>query len=367
MGLRPRTFAWLLIWAAGLGTGAAMAQGTPAVARPADSSGTAASHSADLLFTSMRTGSSQIFRIDADGRGEARLTQTETAELQPVWSRSGRVAFVSYRTGGGDVYTMDATGADLRRVSTAPGLDQSPAWSPDGRRIAYVSERADGTVLAIADADGRNETMVSGLPSDVAWPEWSPDGTKIAIVGTIANKPRILIADLKAGDVRPLTQGAGGEFGPAWSPDGGSIAYVQSGSRTEGVNLRLARPGHAGTVALTQNGYINSQPRFSPDGSKILYLSNAASQGGVMKLHVMNADGGGSSALTRWDQAEMSGVWSADGRQIFFMSFHDWPGQIYRAEADGSGVRRLTQSTFQEGPPVARPVPVSLSVMARTQ
>lgn len=363
MDLRLHTCGWMGVLAAALCSGGALAQNASAVTPPSTAGSTAAHAGGDLVFTSLRTGSPQIFRIGADGSGETRLTHTQSAELQPTWSRTGRIAFVSYRSGGGDIYTMNADGDDLQRLSTGPGLDQTPAWSPDGRRIAYVSERGESTVVVIADADGRHETVIAGLPVDAAWPEWSPDGRKIALIGTLANKPRILIADLATGEVRTLTQGAGGEFAPMWSPDGQAIAYVQSGSRTEGVNLRLARLGQSETVALTRNGYINSQPRFSPDGSKILFLSNAASQGGVMKMHVMNADGSGITALTPWDQAEMNGVWSADGREVFFMSFHDWPGQIYRAGADGAGLRRVTQSKFQEGPPVVRPMPPGHSAL----
>ena len=286
---------------------------------------------------------------------ELRLTRTETAELQPAWSPSGRIAFVSYRSGGGDIYTMNADGGDVRRVSDWPGLEQSPSWSPDGKYLTFVGERDGKGVLAVVNADGSGLRIVSGSLSEVAGPAWSPDGNKIAFVAALDNRPRIMVADLVRQTVDPLDpRGRGREFGPIWSPDGRSVAYVLSGSRTEGVNLRLMRLGETAPIALTANGYINSQPQFSPDGSKLLFLSNAASQGGYMKLQVMNADGSAARSLTDWDHADMGASWSADGRQIYFMSFRDWPGQVYRANADGSDVRRLTQTRSQEGIPAVR-------------
>jgi len=347
----------LLILALSLALGACAAPSPRAVteAAPMAAAHQQPSEAGELLFTSMRTGSPQIFRIGADGSGELRLTRTEYAELQPVWSRSGRIAFVSYRSGGGDIYTMNADGGDVRRVTDWPGLEQNPSWSPDGKHLTFVGERDGKAVLAVVNADGSGLRMVSGSLSEVAGPAWSPDGDKIAFVAALDNRPRIVVADLVRQAVEPVDpQGLGREFGPIWSPDGRSIAYVVSGSRTEGVNLRLMRLGETSPVALTANAYINSQPQFSPDGSKLLFLSNAASQGGYMKLHVMNADGRGVRPLTDWEDADMGASWSADGRQIYFMSFRDWPGQVYRANVDGSDVRRLTRTRTQEGIPVVR-------------
>ena len=342
---------------------AAMAQDGSLAVRPIS----VATPSDELVFTSMRDGNLQIIRIGADGGAESRLTQTLSAEFQPTWSRNGRIAWVSYRSGDGDIYTMNADGSDVRRLSARPGLEQSPAWSPDGRRLAYVGERDGLGAVFVVNADGSGERVVSGTLTEVGSPQWSPDGTKIAFGAAIENKPRIVVADLGAGHVGAVTNGTGGEFGPIWSPDGKAIVYVQSGGRTDGVNLRAIRLGERESVPLTKNGYTNSQPQFSPDGTKILYLSNASSQGAYMNVHVMNADGTVATNLTRWGHADLSATWSADARQVYFMSFRDWPGQIYRINSDGTDVRRLTHSKTQDGYPVVRPTQGSLPAVAQNR
>jgi len=336
----------------------------PAVTLAAAGAGASASApgpAGDVIYTSMRTGSSQIFRVDADGTTEVRLTQGEHSEMQPVWSRQGRIAFVSTRSGGGDIYTMDANGGDLRRVTSRPGLEQNPAWSPDGQRIAYIADGEGGTELRVARADGSNDRRIASDLLEAGAPEWSPDGSQIALVAKIDGKSRIVVADVASGAARPATDSKGGEFGPVWAPDGRSIVYVHAGSRNEGVNLRRVHLDKPASVALTQGMYVNSQPRFSPDGTKLLYLSNASSQGGAMNLHVMNADGSGIVNLTRWEHADMGASWSADGRYIFLMSFRDWPGQIYRIGTDGATPLRLTRSASQEGFPIGRPAATAVA------
>ena len=354
----------LAVWLCATSAAAAPAV-SPALVTAADE--TVVGPTGQLLFTSMRTGVMQIYRIDTDGGREVKLSQTDSADVQPAWSASGKIAFVSYRSGGGDIYTMNADGGELRRLTTQPGLDESPTWSPDGQRIAYVSERNGLTGVRVVQADGSQDILVSAALVEVGAPAWSPDGKKLAFVATQDSKLRIIVADLAAGTVGPVTEGKSGEFGPVWSVDGRSLAYVQSGNRTEGVNLRLFRLGESTSMALTSGGYTNSQPRFSPDGSRILYLSNASSQGASMNVHVMNADGTGITNLTRWEHADLSATWSGDGRQVLFMSFRDWPGQIYRVNADGSDVQRLTRSNGQDGYPVSRPSDSARSSVARAQ
>lgn len=329
-----------------------------ALAQGGTSPGAATSAPSPLIFTSIRDGTMQIFRIGAGVGGEVKLSQGSNVDMQPAWSSQGRIAFVSYRSGDGDIYTMNADGGNVRRLSAHPGLDQSPAWSPDGRRVAYVGAHGAGAAVWVVNDDGSGEQVISGKLTEVGAPQWSPDGSRIAFSTAIGNKSRVVVANLATGEAGPVTDGTGGEVGPIWSPDGRSILFVQSGSRTEGVNLRLVRLGEIKPRALTSNQYTNSQPQFSPDGSKVLYLSNASSQGARMNVHVVNVDGTAPTNLTRWEHADMGATWSSDGRQIYFASFKDWPGQIYRMNADGSDVRRLTESKSQDSYPVTRPTRV---------
>jgi TolB protein len=321
-----------------------------------------------VLFTSLRDGTMQIYSMRGDGSSEQRLTRTSSSELQPVWSPDGqRVAYVSYRTGQGDIYVMNADGSSQTRLTDMPGLEQQPRWSPDGGRIAFMADRQGPVGIFVMAADGSGLRELTPADMDSADPAWSPDGKSIAFIRADGKNTRIMIVDLESGAIRPLAEVGKNQRNPVWSPDGKQVMYVVPGGRTEGVNIGLADVASGKVVALTNNPYINSQATFSPDGNRIVYLSNADSQGAAMNLHIINRDGTGVLNLTRSEVQDQAPVWSGDGSHIFFMSFRDWPGQIYRIKPDGSDRQRLTATQAQENYPVARPNARQQASVGQTQ
>src|SRR4029079_17185551 len=92
-----------------------------------------------------------VYTMNADGTGLTRLTFTGRCDDPsgniysgaPTWSPDGsEIAFVSNRDGGvrGDpeLYKMNADGTNQTRLTDDDVFEQSPAWSPDGTKIAFV-------------------------------------------------------------------------------------------------------------------------------------------------------------------------------------------------------------------------------------
>jgi TolB protein len=151
------------------------------------------------------------------------------------------------------------------------------------------------------------------------------------------------------------------------SPDGRRIAFASD------CNIRVMNTDGTNPVRLTnlnesfEDG-CNGLPRWSPVGTRIAFASNREnrSQGnysGLYDVYVMNADGSGVRTLTThsgddwlpWlggftDTRFEYSPWSPDGTRIAFKRLADVPewGTIYVINANGSGLRRLTDqsSTF---------------------
>jgi TolB protein len=250
---------------------------------------------------------------------------------------------------------MNADGSNQRRLTNLPGLEQQAAWSPDGSRIAFVAEGPERSGILVTRLEGGEPVAITPPGREAGNPVWSPDGKRMAFVMVSDGTIRVMLAELDGGAIRPLTKAGKAERNPVWSPDGKHILYLHSGGRTEGVNIRLAQVETGEVTSITSNPYLNSQAAFSPDGRSIVYLSNADTQGGTMNVHVIHRDGTGANNLTRSETADLAPVWSADGAHVYFMSFRDWPGRIYRMNPDGTGVVRLTHGPAQDSNPAPRP------------
>ncbi|HSU84498.1 MAG TPA: hypothetical protein VLR69_18940 [Thermoanaerobaculia bacterium] len=96
----------------------------------------------------------------------------------------------------------------------------------------------------------------------------------------------------------------------------------------------------------------NSYPFWSPDGSRIVFHSNRT---GRRQIYVMNADGSGLKRLTGDTSEDGTPAWSPDGARIVFQSDRDGNDEIYVMDADGSHPVNLTHNPGSDSHPYWSP------------
>src|SRR5437870_3508530 len=173
------------------------------------------------------------------------------------------------------------------------------AIAADGQ-IAFMSDRDGNREIYLMRADGTGLVNLTNNPAQDEWPAWSPDGSKIAFITTRDGNPQIYVVNSDGSGSTRITSNPWQYFTPVWSPDGTKIAF---------------------------SGY---------DGSSQIY--------------VVNADGSSVSRLTSIGSAS-SPVWSPDGSKIAFSGYDG----IYVMNADGSGLRNLTNNPASDFAPAWRP------------
>jgi DNA-binding CsgD family transcriptional regulator/dipeptidyl aminopeptidase/acylaminoacyl peptidase len=289
-------------------------------------------------------------RLHVESRHEAALWQPEPAARRP-WALAalplGWVSKVKWSTAGyvagGAVVTVAAVGLGLLLwgvVRSTTG-DESTRGVIDADRIVAASEipllpPGESQVLSYDTASGSLDVLpVSALEPSAL----SPNGSSIAIA--LGNQ--LLVSDLN-GVQHTIDRTAAGAEPTDWSDDGQRMLVVG------GEGLRVLRVD-TGRVATLLAGNVQDAV-WSPDERRVAFVRD-------QRLGVLDLASGESSIIV----PELTAIylpyyygrghlaWSPDGETI---AFAHWTAEepvtqgrsdVYVVNTDGTGLRRLTDST----------------------
>ncbi|MBK5189068.1 MAG: PD40 domain-containing protein, partial [Gemmatimonadaceae bacterium] len=101
-----------------------------------------------------RGGITEIVVLDTAGRTLRVLVRDRSSNAQPEWTRDGAsIVFSSDRSGASQLYRVGASGGAIRRISDATTGLFNPAISPNGKRIAAIRWESDGYHVGVAPMD----------------------------------------------------------------------------------------------------------------------------------------------------------------------------------------------------------------------
>ena len=302
-----------------------------------------------------------------------------TAQAWP--GLNGYMVYGSNRTGtqfSDDIYVSPLDTETPTQLTFRRADDGQPAWSADGRRLAFKTAQFGSNQLAVINADGSGETLLTRtFRFSEGQPAWSPDGTKLLYRRTPEN-PLVQNADTWVLDVansatdptQPVTQPVllrtGDERYPSYSPDGTQIAFrgdLDLAEPSGDEEIYVMNADGTNVRQLTSNGDFDSAPAWSPDGTKIAFEKAAAGtfvpgvpaepgkEAEEKDIYVMRADGTHVRRLTDSPGLDEGPVWSPDATKIAFSSDRDGQQEIYVMDADGSNPRRLTDNPARDESP----------------
>jgi Tol biopolymer transport system component/serine/threonine protein kinase len=354
-----------------------------------------------VVYTGDAAGNRDIYLQSASGQNPINLTQdTPDDDFQPVFSPDGeRIAFRSSRDGGG-LFVMGRTGESVKRVTDR---GYNPAWSPTGTEIVFGTEniqwrpgaRGLRSALWIVNVETGEKRQITS--DDAVQPSWSPNGHRIAFWAARGPQRQrdIVTVGAGGGDQVLVTDDATVDWNPVWSPDGRYLYF--SSERAGSMNVwRVPIDERSGRVqgppqALTAPSRLAAHLSVSADGRRLAYSSIdveqnvqrvafdpaaeqivgepqwvtrgsrlwtymgpsadgqsvALSSGSPQEdIFIARADGSGLRQLTDDAAFDRLPRWSPDGKQIAFYSNRSGSWDVWRINADGSG---LTAVTAQSG------------------
>jgi TolB protein len=127
-----------------------------------------------IAFTSGRSGSAQIWVMDADGLNVRRITYGETSADKATWSPApfNEIAYAGQTGSGYDIKIHDVATGVTRAITDGSGSNESPTFSPNGRHLAFTSTRAGRAQIFTIARDGRDLRQITRTGSNT-YPDWS--------------------------------------------------------------------------------------------------------------------------------------------------------------------------------------------------
>jgi dipeptidyl aminopeptidase/acylaminoacyl peptidase len=289
-------------------------------------------------------GLTAVWLLDASKKGAQpeRLTGDQTHDGSAVWSHDGRyIYFLSSRSGSAQVWRMQANGADAVQVTDLPLAVGSFRVLPAGDRLVVsldVFRDCDDLACSKQRLEAAAHATATGVLFEQLfvrhWDTWS-DGRRSQLFSLpldargIASGPPVALTAGIDGDVPGKPFGGNEDYDV--SPDGQQIAFsVRIAGRTEPWSTNFdvyLVPTTGGTPKnlTADNPAWDGQPAFSPDGKTLAYLAMDRPGFEADRFHLVLLDlkSGKKRALTRdWDRSIANFAWSRDGKTLFATTDH---------------------------------------------
>lgn len=180
-----------------------------------------------------------------------------------------RIAFSSNRSGTFDIWLMDADGTQLTQLTSGSGNESEPVWTPDGQRIVFTSNVDGQTQIASVGVDGGDLRQLTATTDGNVSPAVSPDGRIVAFASARAGNYEIYETGIDGSDVRRITATPQRELAPHFFSNG-DLLYASD--RPKGGTQIIRQSGASRTVLAETNDAVLALA-LSPDGRRYLYLA----------------------------------------------------------------------------------------------
>jgi dipeptidyl aminopeptidase/acylaminoacyl peptidase len=157
-----------------------------------------------------------------------------------------------------DLYLLDVESCAVQRLTVSDSTNSAPAISPDGSKVAFTSSRTEKPQLWLLPLDGGESRQLTDLPQGVGGGAvWSPDGRKIAFTAGPQGEPR------KPDRPYRITR-------TVWRFD--NVGVLDDA--VQDVYVLEATEDAAEPRRLTDDRFMNSQPKWSGDGQSLVYVAS---------------------------------------------------------------------------------------------
>jgi Tol biopolymer transport system component len=252
----------------------------------------------------------------------------------------------------GSIYTIASDGTDLKKVAQLGKNTDNPTFSPDAKWIYFQSNATGRSHIYRCRPDGTN--MANLTAGDRLGPAWrdafgynlSADGKKLLYTVQDGSSSRIALANADGSEPRFIAPELGYIYMGSLNRTADSVVF--SGP-AKGYRLILVKLPDGKPVMLTPDHPDSYVPQFTPDGRTIVFIRRDGD------IYRVNADGTELQRLTKGNRyvefrltardrhGSTDGPQvSPDGKHIAYVAARDGIPNVHVMALDGSGQRAIT-------------------------
>jgi dipeptidyl aminopeptidase/acylaminoacyl peptidase len=303
-------------------------------------------------------GFNTLFTIPVSGGLPKVVADTSEKASSARYSHDGKkIFYLSSKSGSSQIWEMNADGTGKKQVSATSSGISNFAFSPAGDKVWFTRDIAIGKTVADLYPDLPKAT--GRIYDDLMyrhWDSWEDNQYSHVFFAAYANGTLTAETDIMPGEPfdSPLMP-FGGEKQISWNHNGTQIAYTckkLSGTAyamSTNSEIYLYDLNTRTTTNLTEGmpGY-DTNPAFSPDGSKITWLSMETPKYEADRNRIMQYDfkSKTKTELTSgFDYSVDSYSWSKDGRVLYFISGINATDQLWVFDPLLKGKSQIRQVT----------------------
>ena len=312
-----------------------------------------------------------LFVIDLQNPGEGRrLAINEGGANTARWGSDGKLYFLSGRSGSSQVWRAEADGTAPVQVTSLPLDVNAYRLSPDASQVA-VSLAVFPECETLACTVDRNKAVAddpsTGQTYDRMfvrhWDTWN-DGTQnhLFVVPTAGGRDPVWVTRGFDGDTPSKPFGDESEF--TFTPDGQGLVFsAREAGKSEPwstnfdlYQVAIAEPGRL-TNLTDANDAWDTGPIYSPDGRTLAYRAMARPGFEADKYAIFLRDvatGQIRQIAADWDRSADTLQWSKDGRTLYTTAGDVGQTRIFAVDARNGAVTPITGpghvSAFQQTP-----------------
>lgn len=300
-----------------------------------------------------------LYVMNIDGTGMTRITKTAQSENSAVWIDNGaRIAFVyAEKDSTPQLWVMNADGTERHAVTNVDGGIEGFLFSPDQSKVVLI-----GTVKynrTAADIYPDLPKATGRVIDDIMYKHWDTWVTEIPhpFVGSFDGQSVTELKDIMEGEpyeapMRPF----GGVESFAWSPDSKTLVYTSR--KKTGLEYAVSTNSDlyaydlaTGTTTNLTEGMMgyDTNPAFSPDGRYMAWLSMERDgyEADKNRLFIRdNATGQKTDLTADWDYTIEEFAWNPDGKNIWFIAYHQGVAPIFNMEVATHKVTTVAEGLY---------------------